>query len=62
MDELLTIKEVAALLKLKPGAVYNLCYRRKIPFLTIGKTKRFDKNKILSWLNSNSYDIITNRK
>jgi excisionase family DNA binding protein len=60
--EFLTVKQVAELLQVKPLAVYHLTYRRQIPFLTIGRTKRFDKSKIMDWLNSNSYDIINSRK
>jgi len=63
MDELLTVKQVAELLKLHKIAIYKLCYRRQIPYITIGRTKRFDKSKIMDWLEKNTVnDIISSRK
>ena len=56
--EYLTIKDVARLLKLNINTVYYLCYHRQIPFVSIGRTKRFDRDKIMSWIESNSHDII----
>jgi len=57
MDELLTVGEVAELLKLHRIAIYRLCYNHQIPYVVIGKrTKRFDKNKIIAWLEKNSHN------
>jgi excisionase family DNA binding protein len=60
--QLLTVKQVSELINIAPLTIYKLTYERKIPFVKIGRIVRFDKDKILSWLNSNSYDIINNRK
>lgn len=60
--ELLTIKEVAELLRLKQNVVYGMTYRKQIPFIKIGRTKRFSRSKIMAWINSNSYDTISPRK
>ena len=60
--ELLTAKETAKLLGLSEITIYKLTYRKQIPFTKIGRTKRFDKTKILAWIESNSYDIISQRK
>jgi excisionase family DNA binding protein len=54
----LTVKDVAKLLKLNINTVYYLTYHRQIPFVSIGRTKRFDKDKIMSWIELNSHDII----
>ncbi len=60
--QLLTVKQVSELINIAPLTIYKLVYAKKIPFIKIGRITRFDKDKILSWLNSNSYDIINNRK
>jgi len=61
--ELLTTNEVAKLLKLNRISIYRLCYKKQIPYIAIGKTKRFDKNKIIAWLEKNTHnDIISLRK
>ena len=60
--ELLTARETAKLLGLSEITIYKLTYRKQIPFVKIGRTKRFDKTKILAWIESNSYDIISQRK
>jgi len=53
--ELLTVNEVAELLKLHKIAIYKLCYRHQIPFIVIGgRTKRFDKKEIEKWLDKNT--------
>ena len=57
--EYLTVKDVARLLKLNINTVYYLCYHRQIPFVSIGRTKRFDRDKINSWIEKNSHDIIS---
>ncbi|MHB1680962.1 MAG: helix-turn-helix domain-containing protein [bacterium] len=60
--QLLTVKQVSELINIAPLTIYKLTYGRKIPFVKIGRIVRFDKDKILTWLNSNSYDTINNRK
>ena len=60
--ELLTAKETAVFLGLSEITVYKLTYRKAIPFVKIGRTKRFEKSKLYEWINKNSYDIIEKRK
>ena len=57
-EKLLTVKEVAELLNLTPWTVYQLVYKKEIPFVKISKIIRFEQNKILSFIQENSYDII----
>lgn len=47
---LLTVPEVAELLRLSPAAIYALTYRRQIPFIRIGRRLRFDPETISDWL------------
>lgn len=49
--ELLKVSEVAEMLKLTNQQVYNLKAQKKIPFIEIGGSIRFDKADIISWLN-----------
>ena len=60
--ELLTTRETAKLLGLSELTVYKLTYRKQIPFIRIGRTKRFDRAKLLAWIDSNAYDTISIRK
>ena len=57
-EGLLTVKQVAELLNLTPWTVYQLVYKKEIPFTKIGKIIRFDRNKISDFIEENSYDII----
>ncbi len=40
------------------NSIYKLVYRKAIPYTKIGGALRFDKDKIITWINQNSYDII----
>jgi excisionase family DNA binding protein len=48
--ELLTIAEVAKLLRISASGVRRLQQRRLIPFVKIGGSVRFTKDDILSYL------------
>jgi excisionase family DNA binding protein len=48
--ELLTIAEVAALLKISKAGVRRLQQRRRIPFLKIGGSVRFTKKDVQAYL------------
>ena len=60
--ELLTAKETAKFLGLSEITIYKMTYRRQIPYVKLGRTKRFDKAKILSWIESNAHDTIKKSK
>jgi excisionase family DNA binding protein len=49
MDEVLTVEEVAALLKLKPATIYSWVQKRQIPFHKLGGAVRFYKNEVLEY-------------
>ncbi|MCK1554452.1 helix-turn-helix domain-containing protein [Bradyrhizobium sp. 177] len=48
--ELLTVTEVAELLRVSAPSVRRLQQRRRIPFVKIGGCVRFNKNDIVSYL------------
>ena len=55
---LIKIKEVAGMLAMNQTSIYKLVYRKAIPYTKIGGALRFDKDKIITWINQNSYDNI----
>lgn len=48
--DLLTLPEVAELLRVTPRAIYYLVHGRKIPHLKLGRSLRFDRLEIDQWL------------
>jgi excisionase family DNA binding protein len=48
--QLLTIAEVADLLKISASGVRRLQYGRHLPFIKVGNSIRFSKNDILAYL------------
>lgn len=52
LDELLTIEDITAILKVSPKTIYNWTYRDLIPCLKLGRgLLRFRQSEILNWLN-----------
>jgi excisionase family DNA binding protein len=50
-DDLMTYKEVAALLRKPIAAIYAMVNKRIVPCVRIGKrTTRFSRSEILDWL------------
>lgn len=51
--KLVTVNEIAELLKLKPEIVYKLARENKLPgVVSIGRTRRFNLKVITTWLES----------
>jgi excisionase family DNA binding protein len=48
--KLLTVKEVAEIIKAKPSTIYSWAEQGVIPCLKINGLLRFDEDKIISWL------------
>lgn len=57
MAQLLTAAEVAKQLKVTEGTVRKWAMLKKIPFNKLGKSLRFDQNKIDNWVNQRSVRI-----
>ena len=54
-NEILTVDEVAALLKVKPSFVHEKCRRRAknpLPAHKVGKYLRFRRSEVESWFNA----------
>jgi len=49
-DDVLDVREAAALLRLGRNAVYDGCARNEIPHRRIGKAIRFSRRALLAWL------------
>jgi excisionase family DNA binding protein len=47
--QLLTVAEVAALLRVEVSTLYVWTSKRKIPFRKVGGRLRFDRDEILRW-------------
>ena len=48
-DEIMTLEEVAAYLRLKPQTIYTWAQEKKIPAAKLGKEWRFKKSIIDEW-------------
>lgn len=48
-DKLLTVKEAASLLSVRPRTVYALVAERRIPFSKVGRLLRFDQAELRAW-------------
>lgn len=50
-DEILTIEDVAELLKMSTSYIYKLSMNDDIPFRKLGNKLRFVKREVLDWFN-----------
>lgn len=50
LDNLLTVKEVSALLRVSPQTLYKMLEQGCIPALRIGNQWRFERQRVLEWL------------
>jgi excisionase family DNA binding protein len=51
-DEIMTLEEVAAYLKLKPQTVYKWAQEEQIPAAKLGKEWRFRKSMLDEWIDT----------
>lgn len=56
-DEILTLKEVAAYLKLAEKTAYKLAAEGKLPGFKVGGSWRFKREDIQSWIEKNKSEI-----
>lgn len=52
MENLLTVKEVAALLRVSAQTLYKMLEQGDIPAVKVGSQWRFDREKIRAWISS----------
>ena len=53
--ELLTARELEAMLKISAKTIYGYVQRGLIPYVKIQSNVRFPKNEILTWIRDQSY-------
>jgi excisionase family DNA binding protein len=56
MDELMTVEEVATLLRVRKSWVYERTRRRgadRLPFVKLGKYLRFEESELRGWIGRN---------
>ena len=52
MNDILTVKELAEYLRIKPITVYKWVNQSKLPFFKVGSLTRFRKDCIDQWIRS----------
>jgi len=57
-EALLTVREVAELLRLTPKGIYSLVESRRIPFVRVSNRVRFFQSDVLKWLQENRVPAI----
>ena len=55
MEKLLTIDQLCSLINLKKATVYDFVYRKRIPYVKIGRLLRFREDLIEEWLQQKTY-------
>jgi excisionase family DNA binding protein len=53
-ENLMTVKEVAALLRVSPQTLYKMLEQRSIPAVKVGSQWRFDREQIRDWIRKQS--------
>ena len=56
-DEILTLEETRKYLKISRSKLYQLAQQNKIPVSKIGRTWRFKKTKIDTWLDNGEQKV-----
>lgn len=57
-ERLLTVNEVAEYLRVPKSGIYDLVFRKKIPFIKLGNRLRFKKVDIDNWIESQIFNPI----
>ena len=64
-DEIMTLEEVAAYLKVKPQTIYTWAQEKRIPAAKLGKEWRFKRSIIDVWFDGHfddKFDHLLNKK
>lgn len=56
--ELLTPDELADMLKISTREVYRRVAQRRIRYFKLGRSLRFDKNDVMSYLQQNAVELV----
>ena len=55
MEELLTVKEAAEALRLKPSTIYAYAEKGILPYTKLGNRLLFQKSRLEEWVEANSH-------
>ena len=58
-QKIMTISEVAELLKVHPITVYRLIKQGKLPYFRIGRILRFDADQLEDWLRVTQRNVLS---
>ncbi len=61
-DEILTVEEVAALLKVTPNFIHEKCRSRAknpLPVHRIGRYLRFTRSEVIEWYNLTRHGVLS---
>lgn len=56
-DRLMTICDAALYLQLSPGRIRYEVFLKRMPFLKIGRSVRFKKSDLISWLDTKTQTL-----
>jgi excisionase family DNA binding protein len=62
MNEIMTLEEVAAYLKLRPQTIYTWAQTKRIPAAKLGKEWRFKKSLIDEWFDKHIDEKFTSNE
>lgn len=57
---LFNMEQASEYLNIKKDTLYHLCFKRRIPFVKVGKLNRFRKQDLDAWIESNMQRVTTN--
>jgi len=58
---LVTIDELTSILRIRKGTIYNWVYRRKIPYMKVGRRVLFDLKEIAKYLDGCRIDPLAGK-
>lgn len=62
LENLLTVKEVAAMLRVSAQTLYKMLEQGEIPAVKVGSQWRFDREKIKNWIENQANGTATPKK
>ena len=62
LPRVLTVKEVAALLRVHPSTIYRLLREGDLPGFRVGVDWRFNSDQVVAWIVKNTDDRTATRK
>ena len=54
---LINVQDMAAYIGTTPGVIYQMVSQKTIPYVKIGRSTRFDMQKVDAWIEKNSRGV-----